>query len=66
MNEIKNFNFNEITEAVDRAEALIRPEQYKTRMARFLRGRLRGVDSSVLIALKRELKDFNAHTGEWK
>lgn len=29
-------------------------------------GRLRRVHSGTLKALKRELRDFNIHTGEWK
>lgn len=35
-------------------------------MAHILRGRLRKVSSWHLKALKRELRDFNMHTGEWK
>lgn len=35
-------------------------------MACLLRDRLKAVNCSVLADLKRELKDFNAHTGEWK
>jgi hypothetical protein len=36
-------------------------------MARLLCGRLRKVPStSILAALKRELKDFNSNTGVWK
>lgn len=41
------------------------------KLAEFLVGRLRSVSkyyggSRVLIALKRELTNFNAHTGKWK
>ncbi len=35
-------------------------------MAKMLRGRLRHVNSWVLEDLKRELRDFNMHTKEWK
>ena len=32
-----------------------------------LKGRLRNVNSTyILAALKRELRDFNIHTGSWK
>ncbi len=34
--------------------------------ARICVGRLRKVDWSTLKAMKRELRDFNIHTGEWK
>jgi len=35
-------------------------------LAELLRGRLRTVASHHLAALKRELQQFNAHTGIWK
>ena len=35
-------------------------------MARLLQGNLRHVPSHVLTNLKRELRDFNMHTGSWK
>ena len=35
-------------------------------MASMLRGRLRLCDARDLKALKRELRAFNIHTGEWK
>lgn len=35
-------------------------------MAYMLRGRLRRVGQSTLSDLKRELRRFNIHTGEWK
>ena len=34
--------------------------------AELLQGRLRKVSSYKLRRLKRELRDFNAHTGRWK
>ena len=52
--------------AVREAEPIIkRAEEYRNRMARFLRGRLRSVDTSILRDLKKELRKFNASTGEW-
>lgn len=35
-------------------------------MADLLRGRLRHVSAYTLKALKKELQDFNAHTGNWR
>tara|TARA_S200002703_G_scaffold56809_1_gene49557 strand:+ start:234 stop:422 length:189 start_codon:yes stop_codon:yes gene_type:complete len=35
-------------------------------MARMLKGRCRKVNTWNLKDLKKELKDFNAQTGEWK
>lgn len=35
-------------------------------MARLLRGRLKKVSPYVLAQLKRELKNFNIHTSQWK
>lgn len=67
MENIKNFGWNGVAKAVNQAQALIRrAESEKTEIAKFLRGRLRGIDTEVLTSLKRELKDFNAQTGEWK
>lgn len=52
--------------AVREAEAVIkRAEEYRNKMARFLRGRLRSIDTSILRDLKKELRKFNAQTGEW-
>lgn len=67
MDDIKNYSFSDVTKAVEQAQALIRrAESEKTEMAKFLRGRLRGIAPHVLTSLKRELKDFNAQTGECK
>lgn len=41
-------------------------DSFASDMARLLVGRLRGVNSSLLIKLKRELKDYNMHTREWR
>jgi len=64
---MENITYQQMDEAVKQAENLIRrAENYKTRMAKFLIGRLRGIDRYALSDLKKELKDFNSVTGEWK
>ena len=40
--------------------------QYAAQMAMMIRGRLRECSADDLRAIKRELRDFNIHTGEWK
>ena len=46
---------------LDNSDAIV------TDMARIVSGRLRVVQSNLLLtALKNELKDFNISTGEWK
>lgn len=58
--------YQEMDNAVREAEAVVRrAESYKSRMARFLIGRLRGIDPDILRDLKKELRKFNASTGEW-
>ena len=58
--------YQEMYNAVREAEAVVRrAELYRTRMARFLIGRLRGIDPDFLRDLKKELRKFNASTGEW-
>lgn len=37
----------------------------QSRMASFLCGRLHGINPDVLRVLKKELRGFNAQTGEW-
>lgn len=60
-------DYNDMYAAIQEAEATIkRAEDYKHKMARFLSGRLKGIDPSVLKRLKKELTTFNASTGEWK
>lgn len=67
MNEIKDFNFTEMLNAIDQAESLIkRAESHCSRMARILCGRLRGINPGYLSELKKELQSFNMKTGEWK
>lgn len=59
--------YQEMDNAVREAEAVVRrAESYKSRMARFLIGRLRGIDPDILRDLKKELRKFNSQTGEWK
>lgn len=60
--------FDQMRQAMSEArEAYRAADHFSTQMADTLRGRLRKVTSpSALAALKRELKDFNAHTGKWK
>ncbi len=48
-------------------DTLYRADLVTGRMARMLVGRLRKVGGhGTLKALKNELKDYNAHTGQWK
>jgi len=64
---MENISYQQMDDAVKQAEALIkRAEQYKSRMAGFLVGRLKGIDPYTLQRLKKELKNFNAQTCEWK
>lgn len=60
--------FNETRRAVEDAERQLRAvDNIATDMACLLCGRLRKVHHHwVLSALKRELRDYNIHTGEWK
>jgi hypothetical protein len=59
--------FEEMRSAVSRAKEVFRAvEQCSRDMARLLRGNLRQCNDWDLKALKRELKDFNIHTGRWK
>lgn len=41
-------------------------DQYANQMADMLKGRLRNCSAYHLAALKKELRDFNMHTGQWK
>ena len=66
--------WHEIHSAIQEAEHTQRAaDQNAGEMARMLVGRLRAVNShnlysncQILRKLKKELKDFNSHTGEWK
>ena len=64
-----DMNFDQMLEGVIDAEHTIRMADIATRKVAYLiRGRLRSGDvpSSVLEDLKRELRDFNIHTGMWR
>lgn len=62
-------SFNQMAEAVEQAHSTIRrADMVAGQMARILKGRLRtaSIPHHVLCDLKKELKDYNMHTGEWK
>ncbi len=59
--------FDTMRAAIDEATRVQRAaDEQAHAMARMLRGRLRHVGAGILSELKRELRDFNIHTGEWK
>jgi len=60
--------FDEMAEAIDDARTLLRAADANVRkMADMVAGRLRvgNVSNSTLTALKKELRDYNIHTGTW-
>lgn len=59
--------FDEIRKSVAIAEQQIQAVDIVAgSMARLLRGRLRHCPNYILVNLKRELSDFDAHKKEWK
>lgn len=59
--------YDQMREAVMQAQATMRAaDNVADDMARILRGRLRKVSTWHLKRLKKELSQFNAHTGTWK
>lgn len=61
--------FDDVRTAVDAARAAQRAVDDNTRqMASLISGRLRAADvpQHILRKLKRELRDYNPHTGKWK
>lgn len=59
--------FDTMRAAVAEARATMNAaDKMATQIAPLLRGRLRQCASWDLKALKRELRDFNIHTGTWK
>lgn len=50
----------------DARRTLEHADQLAQQLARLLQGRLRKVHSWTLKGLKRELRDFNMHTGKWR
>jgi len=61
-------NFNEMIESIEDAEHTLRcADALTNKIAKLLIGRLRKVTGyNILRSLKRELKNYNAHSGEWK
>jgi len=56
--------FDEITRALDQARSVQRVcDRASGDLARILRGQLKFVPDYILKDLKRELRDFNIHTG---
>lgn len=59
--------FDLVRQAMNEAKAAQEAvEQNAYRMARLLVGNLRHCSSTELKALKKELRDYNIQTGEWK
>lgn len=59
--------FDDIRSAVQQARELNRAcDQQANTLADLLEGRLQHVSTCRLTKLKRELRDFNMHTGRWK
>lgn len=59
--------FDEMRQAVQEAEYTLRAADNVTaQMGRLIQSRLRQCDTSTLEEMKRELRDFNIHTGQWK
>lgn len=62
-----NNAYDEMEMAIQQAEEVKRAAKtHARRMARFLVGNLRDCNHSELVAFKKELKDYNIHTGKWK
>lgn len=62
-------DFDEASRAIDQAESTIRIMRSQVaRMAKMCAGRLQdcGVSRDTLRKLKKELENYNMHTGEWK
>lgn len=59
--------FDEMRAAVAEAEQTMRAaDDAAHKLACILRGRLKHVSAYVLVELKRELQNFDAHKKEWK
>lgn len=62
-----NNPFDEIEAAVHNARMLNRAvDRQANNLADLLAGRLKNVSEYHLKKLKKELRDFNIHTGRWK
>lgn len=59
--------FESMREAMEEARRVNNAaDAYANQMAEMLNGRLKCVSSHHLARLKRQLRDFNIHTGKWK
>lgn len=53
--------------AINEAQkTLSQADRVAQQMGRLLQGRLKNISPYVLEQLKRELRDFNMHTGKWR
>lgn len=60
-------NWQEMNEAyLEAMRTMEKADNYADSMARMLTGRLRKVSTYNLDRLKKELRDYNIHTGAWK
>jgi hypothetical protein len=60
-------NWDDMNKAMGDAKAAFkRADNVANEMARLMVGRLRKCNPSTLRRLKRELRDFNMTTGEWR
>jgi hypothetical protein len=60
-------NYEEWNQGIEDAKSIMeRADRAANTLARTVRGRLRKVDTWVLVELKRELHSFNAQTRRWK
>jgi hypothetical protein len=67
MNEPIIYPFTAIREAVIQSRQLNRAvEQNAYAMGSLLKGKLRYCSRSDLVAMKKELSEFNMNTGKWK
>jgi hypothetical protein len=59
--------YKAVSEVVEEAKRIDSARRINARhMAKLLRGHLQHADADDLAALKKELRDFNIHTGNWK
>jgi hypothetical protein len=61
--------YHEIQQArIEAEQTIARADKATRHVARLIQGRLRasGIPGYVLEELKRELRDYNMHTGEWR
>lgn len=60
-------NWFEVDAAISEARRTLNAaDNHAQSMAKLLKGRLRHVSCRTLADLKKELRDFNSHTGKWK